>query len=94
MYRTNLFNKVGGILICDYDKNIVKVSGTNLKCDIKSSDYDKLTSLAHDFAFSPYELEHLKKNISSNELVKSSIKIKNRYLDNDEFGFKITYLNS
>jgi hypothetical protein len=41
-----LYNKVGGILTCDYDKYIVKVDKTNLKCDIvKSEDYSNLEIL-------------------------------------------------
>ena len=90
----DLFNKVGGILICDYNKNIVKVACTNLKCEIKSTDLGKLEHLLYEFGHSPYEQENLKnKNISNDEIIKSSIKLKNTYLDNDEFGFMIKYLN-
>lgn len=91
----DLFNKVGGILTCDYNKNIVTVTNTNLKCNIKPKDYDKLTELAHDFAFSPYQLEHLEnKSISNDELVKSNIKLVNPYLKNNEYGFQIRFLSN
>jgi hypothetical protein len=60
-----LYYKVGGILTCDYDKKIVKIQNTNLKCNIQPKDYPDLTKLNHVFAFSPYKLEHLeKKNFS------------------------------
>ena len=91
----DLFYKVGGILICNYDKNIVKVAGTNLKCDINPTNYNKLEHLLYEFGYSQYNKENLKKkNISNDEIIKSSIKLKNRYLDNDEFGFVIKYLNN
>ena len=89
-----LYNKVGGILTCDYDKKIVTVKNTNLKCDIKSSDYPKLLDLAVDFACSPYQFEHLEnKFMSKSKVFNLDIKSKNRYLKNNEYGFEITYLD-
>ena len=39
-----LFNKIGGILYCDYNKNKAYVVNTNLKCNITSNDYDDFTN--------------------------------------------------
>lgn len=97
-----LFNKVGGVLTCNYDKEKVWVDKTNLKCDIKQKDYEKLEILAHDFAFSPYKLEHLKYNLNDkntldkntlDKIVNTDIKNKNRYMSNDEYGYKITFID-
>ena len=93
-----LFNKVGGILTCDYNKNIAYVANTNLKCDIKPKDYEKFKSLAVEFAFSPYKLEHLKYALNDkntmNKIINSEIKNKNYYMSNDEYGYKITYIEN
>jgi hypothetical protein len=35
----SLFNKVDGLLKCDYSKNIMTVANTNLKCKIYPKDY-------------------------------------------------------
>lgn len=86
-----LFNKIGGILYCDYNKNKVWVHNTNLECNIKTENYKNLEKLAHEFAFSPYELKHLTYNyINSKDI--SNIKLKNKYLSNNEYGFTIKYL--
>lgn len=92
----DLFDKIGGVLQCDYDKNIVKILNTNLKCDIKLSDYKKLELLSHKFALSPYNLEHLEYNntTQTNQIINSNIKFKNRYLKNNEYGFVITFLDN
>ena len=93
-----LFNKVGGDLTCNYDKGKVWVDKTNLKCDIKPKDYEKLVNLAHDFAFSPYKLEHLKYNLNDknalDKIIISDVKNKNHYMSNDEYGYKITFIDN
>jgi hypothetical protein len=89
-----LFNKVGGILVCDYSKNEMIVKNTNLKCNIKPTDYGLIEYTASSYAFSPYELNHIKNNMSSDEIKKSTIKYKNKYLNNDEIGFEIKFLNN
>ena len=83
-----LFNKVGGILYCDYNKNKAYVVNTNLKCNITSNDYNDFTYLLNLYGCSPYKVEHL---IDKNNL--SNIKEKNRYLSNNEYGFKINYID-
>lgn len=89
----DLFNKVDGVLICDYNKNIVFVEKTKLKCDIKSTDYHKLERLEYDFVFSPYDVDHLEnKSITNEQLISSDIKLKNYYMKNNEYGFKIKFL--
>lgn len=87
-----LYNKVGGTLICNYQNKKVIVLETILSCDIKPKDYKPLEELAHTFAFSPYELTHMKQsNYKIDDIINSNIKIMNRYLNNDEIGYKIVY---
>ena len=71
-----------------------------LNCDIKPKDYDKFEYLANTFALSPYELKHLKYNLNNKEtktnidkINKSKIFLKNRYLSNNEYGYKITFID-
>jgi hypothetical protein len=64
-----LFEKVGCVLTCDYDKEKAWVDNTNLKCYIKPKDYVKFEMLAHDFALSPYELKHLKYNFNDKNIL-------------------------
>lgn len=89
-----LFEKVGGILICDYNNKIVKVNNTNLYCNIKSNDYKNLEKIYVDYVFSPYETEKLTNDkLSVDEISKSTIKFVNKFLNNNDYGYKITYLN-
>lgn len=86
-----LYNKVGGILRCDYNKKTVNVLNTNMKCDIKPKDYPDLQGL--QFAYScGYEVNHLKCDLKNP--ADKLIKKKNYYLNNDEYGFEIKYLNN
>jgi hypothetical protein len=62
-----LYHKVGGILTCDYDKGLVKVENTNLKCNIKPTDYKNLEILSFDYGCSPYEVEYLKNKSMTSE---------------------------
>ncbi len=90
----SLFNKVGGILNCDYNKKQIIVKNTNLKCDIQPKDYKKLELLSYEYAFSPYEIIHLKNNkMTMEECVESNIKMFNIYMKNNEYGFEIKYLH-
>ena len=83
-YFLNLYN----LLYCDYNKNKAYVVNTNLKCNITSNDYNDFTYLLISYGCSPYKVEHL---IDKNNL--SNIKEKNGYLSNNEYGFKINYIN-
>ncbi len=91
-----LFNKVGGSLICNYEEKKVIVIGTNLKCNIETKEDNKdLEYLAHSFACSPYKLTHIKieqpeKNLD--KIINSRIILANSYLKNDEIGFRIDYI--
>lgn len=89
----DLFNKVGGILHCDYDKKKIVVKNTNLECDIKPSNYNIISRTLYEFGFSPYEVSHIKKAMKHDEICKSNIKLVNSYLNNDESGFEIKFLS-
>lgn len=100
----NLFYKVGGVLTCDYVENKAYIANTNLKCKIKPKHYEKFTMLLFEFGCSPYEVEHLKYNSNkTTEHIKYNIdtlnrnklytKYKNHYLSNNEYGYKITYID-
>lgn len=90
-----LFNQVGGILVCDYSKNEIIVKNTNLRCDIKPMDYDLIQYTASIYALSPYELNHIvNNNMDHDEIAKLAIKSKNRYLNSNEIGFEIKFLDN
>ena len=93
-----LFEKVGGVLTCDYDKEKAWVDNTNLKCYINPNDYVKFEHLAHDWALSrPYELEHMKYNLNDkntlDKIINTDIKKKNPHMSNHEYGYKITFMD-
>ena len=91
----SLFNKVGGVLVCNYNKNIVTVKNTNLKCDILPKDFQKLEILTLEYILSPYDKRLLKNDkMTIEECISSTIKLKNKYLKNNEYGFEIKYLDS
>jgi hypothetical protein len=57
----SLFKKVGGRIICDYDKKTLVVENTNLSCEIKSEDWARIDSMMFDNGF--YSIENIKSNI-------------------------------
>lgn len=88
-----LFNVVGGTLVCDYTKGNMNVEHTNLECNIKPKDYEGTVYLMHDFGMSPYNVKTIKET-NKEKINKSDIRNINRYLDNDEKGYIVRYLNS
>ena len=87
----DLFDKtVGGVLVCNYKTNKMYVRNTNMKCDLKLSDYKKAEYLLHTYGMSPYEIENIKIT-DKNEINNSNIKTMNCYLNNDDIGFVINY---
>lgn len=93
----NIFNKVGGVLTCDYDKNKAFVEKTNITCDIKHNDYENFENLYRTFGYSPYSINDLKYDINDkntlDKIIKNDIQIKNKHLKNDNYGFKINFTN-
>ncbi len=82
----DLFTKVGGSLICNYEEKKVIVIGTNLKCNIKPEDHKELNKLERVFSYSPYNLTYIKNDkISDNSII--------NYLINDKMGFRIDYID-
>jgi len=87
-----LYNKVGGVLTCNYLTNRVTVANTNLECVFNSSNYYDLECLSHTFAFSPYRMDFLE-NKQINMIDKLGKK-PNRFLSPNEYGFVISFLNN
>ena len=97
----NIFDKVGGVLTCDYDKNKALLEKTytncdiNINCDIKHNDYKEFESLYHLYGLGPIEIKDLtydKNNKKTlDKIIKNDIQIKNKYLTNDNYGFKIYF---
>ncbi len=85
-----LYHKVGGTLTVDYRNNTIKVKNSNLKCEFNEKEYFDVEHLGVTYAFSPYDLKHL----TDKNLCDNSIKQKNRYLKENEYGFTIKYLNT
>jgi hypothetical protein len=91
----DLYNKVGGVLTCNYRNKTISVDGTNLKCNINlTTDKTKIFELYNNFCYSPYDVEELTDNkMTISEITDFDIKIYNPYLKNNQYGFKITYLD-
>lgn len=88
----DLYNKIGGTLICNYEDKKVKVLHTNLECEIKRNDYKPFERLLFNFGNSPYEVVHIKMlNNNLENIVNSTIKLENKFLKNDEIGYKIIF---
>lgn len=91
----DLFEKYGGILTCDYNKNTVTMKNTNLKCNISGQDYTRLELMTFEWSCGGgVAITHLeKKPITYDELIHSDIKLYNRFLNNNEYGFTIDFSN-
>jgi glutathione peroxidase-family protein len=90
-----LFNKVGGVLTCDYNKNTVIVKNTNLKCNIKPRHYANLHHLHWEYCHSPYDITVLSNDkMTMEESIELRIRLSNTYLKGYEYGFEITYLDN
>jgi hypothetical protein len=85
----DIYEKTGGILICDYTNNLVHVEKTRIRCNIQSnSDYASMEKLLFDYGCSPIKVTHLKSNNNSSNPI-SNFKKKNHFLNDGEIGFKI-----
>ena len=91
----DLFEKVGGVLTCDYSKKTVIVENPNLKCNISPKDYPRLESMTFQWECGGgAAIRHLeKKPITHHELIHSDIKLQNKFLNNNEYGFTIDFSN-
>ena len=88
----NLFEKVGGILKCDYRNKKMFVANTILECNIYPEHYERIQFLLFEFGGSPYEVKHIK--AKNKDEIDEYIKQKNRFLSYDEIGFTINFTNS
>lgn len=55
-----LFERVGGVLVCNLEENKAYIKNTKLKCDIKPSDNFKFVQLRNKYYFIPNTLEFIK----------------------------------
>lgn len=94
-----LYERVGGVLVCNYEKNKAYVENTNLKCDIKPIDYSKFRELSYKYYFFPKKLEYLTYNPKDNDIentikwYKSDIYHKDKFLTHDVYGYKLNLLD-